>query len=101
MGLESLFHFMTFFDLSPNKRFGHVLALLAWFGYFSYFWSKQSTILKFGTKMGVKSISHSMTFFDWRPNNRAIDLFAFLAKVHCSSLEATEAPHFFFHLGDF
>ena len=41
-----------------------------------------------------------MTIFDLRPNNRAIYLFAFAAKVHCNSLEAAEAPHFF-HLGDF
>ena len=41
-----------------------------------------------------------MTFFDWRPNNRAIDFFGSAPKVHCNSLRAAEAPHFF-HLGDF
>ena len=36
-----------------------------------------------------------MTFFDLRPSNRAIDFFASAPKVHCNSLEAPEAPHFF------
>ena len=66
----------------------------------SYFLSKKSGTLKFGIKVGVKSMFYLMTFFDSRPNNRAIDIFAFVAKVHYNSLEATEAPHFF-HLGDF
>ena len=93
-----MFHFMTFFYLSPNNRFAHVLTFLAGFGFFGYFWLKWSGTLKYGTKVGVKSVFHIMTFFDSRPNNRAIDLLAFLAKVRCSLLEATEGPNFF-HLG--
>ena len=45
--------------------------------------------------MGVKSLFHLMTFFDLRPNNRAIDFFDSAPKVHCNSLEAPEASHFF------
>ena len=101
VGVKSINHFMTFFDSRPNNRFGRVLTFLAWFGYFGYFWSKRSGTLKFGTKKGgkVKSIFNFISFFDSRPNNRAIDLFAFVAKVHCNSLRAMETPKFLFCFG--
>ena len=65
--------------ISDLTRSGRVLAFLALFGYFGYFWSKRSGTLKFGTKVGVKSDFYFMTFFDPRPNKGFGRVLAFLA----------------------